>query len=194
MNALENAIRNALLAVYPELAEVALVDYRAQIVDGPSGRGAPVRVMLDPPRAARHGRGPPSGCSDNMLEASWLALADCIEYAVALAEAGSASAMTRVDAAQWPRCSWTRSRARVVARRDRLAQDQLDLLDRTTRAGDASDGARSSAVLRLRELLRLLQRIREASRPACQPDQGPADDQVGWVTTTRDRVDGLFGW
>ena len=80
VNALDTAIRKALLQFYPELADVQLVDYKVRVLDGNDGTGAVVRVSIE------SGNGRQSwatiGSSPNIIEASWLALADSLEYAL----------------------------------------------------------------------------------------------------------------
>jgi 2-isopropylmalate synthase len=77
VNALDRAVRKALLPYYPELAEVQLVDYKVRIVDEHLGTGARPRVIVESARGAE--RWSTVGCSENILEASWLALRDALE-------------------------------------------------------------------------------------------------------------------
>ena len=77
VNALDRAVRKALLPHYPELAEVHLVDYRVRIVDEHLGTGARPRVIVESARGAE--RWSTVGCSENIIEASWLALCDALE-------------------------------------------------------------------------------------------------------------------
>ena len=80
VNALDAAIRKALLPVYPHLAAVRLTDYKVRILDGEAGTSAQTRVLItssDGPRSWST-----VGCSDNIIEASWIALADALEYAL----------------------------------------------------------------------------------------------------------------
>lgn len=78
VNALDAALRKALSEVYPALSAFQLVDYKVRILDGPSGTRATTRVLID----TRNGRRVWStvGASANIIEASWLALADSVEY------------------------------------------------------------------------------------------------------------------
>jgi 2-isopropylmalate synthase len=77
VNALDQAIRKALLPHYPELAEVHLVDYKVRIVDAHRGTAARPRVLIE---SARDGeRWSTVGCSENIIEASWQALWDSLE-------------------------------------------------------------------------------------------------------------------
>ena len=77
VNALDRAVRKALLPYYPELAEVQLVDYKVRIVDEHLGTGARPRVIVESARGAE--RWSTVGCSENIIEASWLALCDALE-------------------------------------------------------------------------------------------------------------------
>ena len=80
VNALDRAVRKALLPHYPALAEVHLVDYKVRIVDEHLGTGARPRVVIESARGAE--RWSTVGCSENIIEASWLALCDGLELAL----------------------------------------------------------------------------------------------------------------
>lgn len=77
VNALDQAMRKALLPCYPELADVHLVDYKVRILDSESATGATTRVLLE--AASGDQRWTTVGCSTNIIEASWQALADSLE-------------------------------------------------------------------------------------------------------------------
>jgi 2-isopropylmalate synthase len=80
VNALDRAVRKALLPHYPALAEVHLVDYKVRIVDEHLGTAARPRVIVESARGAD--RWSTVGCSENIIEASWLALCDGLELAL----------------------------------------------------------------------------------------------------------------
>lgn len=80
VNALDAAIRKALLPAYPHLAAVRLTDYKVRILDGEAGTSAQTRVLITSSDGARTWS--TVGCSDNIIEASWIALADALEYAL----------------------------------------------------------------------------------------------------------------
>ena len=80
VNALDRAVRKALLPHYPSLAEVQLVDYKVRIVDEHLGTGARPRVIIESARGTE--RWSTVGCSENIIEASWLALCDGLELAL----------------------------------------------------------------------------------------------------------------
>ncbi len=80
VNALDVAIRKALLQFYPRLASVHLVDYKVRVLDGNDGTGAIVRVSIETSDGQQ--RWGTVGSSTNIIEASWLALADSLEYAL----------------------------------------------------------------------------------------------------------------
>jgi 2-isopropylmalate synthase len=91
VNALDRALRKALLPHYPQLDEVRLVDYKVRILDSGSATAATTRVTIDTRHGARDWT--TVGCSTNIVDASWQALADSIEYAlVAAAPPGPAGA------------------------------------------------------------------------------------------------------
>ena len=80
VNALDRAVRKALLPHYPALAGVHLVDYKVRIVDQHLGTAARPRVIIESARGAE--RWSTVGCSENIIEASWLALCDSLELAL----------------------------------------------------------------------------------------------------------------
>jgi 2-isopropylmalate synthase len=80
VNALDRAVRKALLPHYPALALVHLVDYKVRIVDQHLGTAARPRVIIESARGAE--RWSTVGCSENIIEASWLALCDALELAL----------------------------------------------------------------------------------------------------------------
>jgi 2-isopropylmalate synthase len=80
VNALDRAVRKALLPHYPALAEVHLVDYKVRIVDEHLGTAARPRVIVESARGTE--RWSTVGCSENIIEASWLALCDSLELAL----------------------------------------------------------------------------------------------------------------
>ncbi|HEX4447869.1 MAG TPA: citramalate synthase [Polyangiaceae bacterium] len=85
VDALDAALRKALAGAYPEIAGIHLEDYKVRILDTVAGTSAITRVMID----TRFGeeRWSTVGASTNVLEASWLALADGIEYGLGLVRA-----------------------------------------------------------------------------------------------------------
>ena len=80
VNALDAALRKALLDVYPSLANVNLSDYKVRILDSQNGTEATVRVLIDTNNGVN--RWSTVGASTNIIEASWLALYDSIEFAL----------------------------------------------------------------------------------------------------------------
>jgi len=86
VNALDDAARKVLGGFYPSLRDVHLLDYKVRIVDGSSGTAATTRVTIE------SGDGRESwttvGSSANIVEASWLALSDSLEYAILRTQSG----------------------------------------------------------------------------------------------------------
>ncbi|TET51845.1 MAG: citramalate synthase [Anaerolineales bacterium] len=82
VNALDAALRKALVPTYPDLDGFTLVDYKVHILDGAEGTAAATRVLLDMQSA--NGRWSTVGASTNIIEASWLALADAVEYGLTM--------------------------------------------------------------------------------------------------------------
>ncbi|MBC7980270.1 MAG: citramalate synthase [Armatimonadetes bacterium] len=77
VNALDIALRKALTPFYPEISEVSLVDYKVRILDGHDATAAKTRVLI----VSAHGGDTwgTVGVSENIIEASWLALVDGID-------------------------------------------------------------------------------------------------------------------
>ena len=80
IHALDGAMRKALLRFYPELKDVRLTDFKVRVVDAKDGTAAKVRVLVE--GADPHGSWSTIGVSTNVIEASWQALADSVEYAL----------------------------------------------------------------------------------------------------------------
>lgn len=78
VNALDRALRKALLEFYPSLAAVELVDYKVRILEESAGTASQVRVLIE--SSDGQGQWRTVGSSTNIIEASWLALADSLEY------------------------------------------------------------------------------------------------------------------
>ncbi|MBI2869160.1 MAG: citramalate synthase [Chloroflexi bacterium] len=78
VNALDQALRKALLEFYPSLARVTLVDYKVRILEESTGTGSQVRVLIE--SSDGNEEWTTVGSSTNIIEASWLALADGLEY------------------------------------------------------------------------------------------------------------------
>jgi len=78
VNALDQALRKALLQFYPSLASIRLVDYKVRILEESTGTESQVRVLIESSDGVDEWR--TVGSSANIIEASWLALADSLEY------------------------------------------------------------------------------------------------------------------
>jgi 2-isopropylmalate synthase len=80
VNALDTAARKALAQFYPRIVDVKLVDYKVRILDSQAATGARTRVLIESTDGARYWT--TVGSSTDIIEASWLALADALEYAL----------------------------------------------------------------------------------------------------------------
>ncbi len=88
VNSLDLALRKALLPFYPEIADVSLVDYKVRIIDGHDATAAKTRVLIvssDGETAWET-----VGVSENIIEASWLALVDGIDLFLQRRKGGTA--------------------------------------------------------------------------------------------------------
>jgi 2-isopropylmalate synthase len=78
VDALDQALRKALLQFYPDLTIVKLIDYKVRILEETAGTASQVRVLIESSDGRENWR--TVGSSTNIIEASWLALADSMEY------------------------------------------------------------------------------------------------------------------
>lgn len=78
INALDSALRRALVPYYPSLERMQLVDYKVRVIDDGAGTGARVRVLIESTDGER--RWGTVGLSSNVVEASWQALIDSVEF------------------------------------------------------------------------------------------------------------------
>jgi 2-isopropylmalate synthase len=78
VNALDNALRKALEGIYPSLKKMKLTDFKVRVIDGVDGTGAQVRVLIETSDDDMNWG--TVGVSPNIIEASWIALVDSLEY------------------------------------------------------------------------------------------------------------------
>ncbi len=88
VNALDAALRKALSDVYPALGQMQLVDYKVRVINSEAGTAAGVRVTIE--SRDRQEIWGTIGVSENIIEASWLALVDSFEYKLCKDEARAA--------------------------------------------------------------------------------------------------------
>ncbi len=82
IGALDKALRLALEPAYPQLRDVTLRDYKVRILDGRNGANARTRVLIE--SGVEHRVWGTVGVSDNIIDASWEALVDAVNYKLAL--------------------------------------------------------------------------------------------------------------
>ena len=78
VNALDKALRSALVKHFPSISEVALIDYKVRVVDSSAATGAMVRVLIT--SSDKRDTWTTVGVSTDIIEASWDALTDSFEY------------------------------------------------------------------------------------------------------------------
>ncbi len=78
VNALDNALRKALYNFYPQLKTVKLRDYKVRVLRGDVGTASMVRVLIE--SSDNGDRWGTVGVSENIIQASWQALVDSIDY------------------------------------------------------------------------------------------------------------------
>ena len=89
VNALDTALRLAVGPRHPALAQLHLTDYKVRVLDTANGTGAVTRVLVDTTNGERSWS--TIGVSENIIEASWQALADSIVYGLVHAETSASS-------------------------------------------------------------------------------------------------------
>lgn len=82
VNALDLALRKALLPKYPTLRDIQLVDYKVRILDSQNATGAMTRVLIDSYNGSQ--RWSTVGAGTDIIRASWLALVDSVEYGLSV--------------------------------------------------------------------------------------------------------------
>ncbi|HEX2998884.1 MAG TPA: citramalate synthase, partial [Armatimonadota bacterium] len=80
VHALDNAMRQALIRFFPHLAQIQLTDFKVRVVNVREGTAAKVRVLVDTTDGKETWN--TNGVSTNIIEASWQALLDAVDYAV----------------------------------------------------------------------------------------------------------------
>ena len=90
VNALDRALRDALVEIHPHLADIDLVNFKVRILDETKGTGAVTRVLLDVSDGEDVWGS--IGVSENVIEASWEALVDSLEYGMQVSRVKAVSA------------------------------------------------------------------------------------------------------
>ena len=84
VSALDNALRKALDKFYPDLDTMRLVDFKVRVIDGTRGTAARVRVLIE--SRDQNEIWSTMGVSEDIIEASWQALADSFQFKLASAQ------------------------------------------------------------------------------------------------------------
>ncbi len=82
VSALDNALRKALSSIYPQINDMHLVDFKVRVIDGKEGTDAKVRVLIE--SRDENNIFSTIGVSEDIIEASWQALADSFQYKLSL--------------------------------------------------------------------------------------------------------------
>jgi 2-isopropylmalate synthase len=78
VDALNNCLRKALIKYYPDIKSVFLMDFKVRVVNSAANTAAKVRVLIESSDASRNWG--TIGVSENIIDASWQALSDSVEY------------------------------------------------------------------------------------------------------------------
>jgi 2-isopropylmalate synthase len=84
INALDNALRKMLENIYPQIRSIKLTDYKVRVLNSEAGTAARVRVIIESADEKRSWN--TVGVSTNVIDASWQALVDSIEYKLMMME------------------------------------------------------------------------------------------------------------
>ncbi len=181
-----------------------LSDFRSQIAHGRDGERGAVRVRITG-RTAGAKPWTTVGSAPDLLHASWLALADCLEYAV-LTRAGVSSAVeARLRATAIPLTELAALLRPELGEPDRAVLRTLEETDWTQTTLDLGDPADRELAAHATALgAAVFYSFGNFCAIAAHPDKrsvvrvnlvkGRPENQVGSVTTTRDRFDTLFDW
>ncbi|WP_457553878.1 citramalate synthase [Desulfobacula sp.] len=82
VSALDNALRKALTTIFPQIDDMHLVDFKVRVIDGMDGTDAKVRVLIE--SRDENNIFSTIGVSEDIIEASWQALADSFQYKLSL--------------------------------------------------------------------------------------------------------------
>jgi 2-isopropylmalate synthase len=98
VNALDAALRKCLGGIYPALDQMYLMDYKVRVVNSEAGTAARIRVNIESSDGEKVWG--TIGVSENLIEASWLALIDAVEYKLAMSEGGFDPAAVSLQSTQ----------------------------------------------------------------------------------------------
>ena len=206
VDALEKAVRRALTPAYPFLTRVSLTDFRSHIARPLPGERGPVTVRIS---GSVPGGSPWTtiASSGDLLHASWLALTENLEYAV-LTRAGVSAGVAAELRPSTERIALRDLAAELVpglGPDDVAVLDELEATDWTAAALDIADPAARTLAARATALgAAVFYSFGNFCAVAAHPRwesvrrvnflKGRPENQVGSVTTTRDRYGLLFDW
>ncbi|HEX4345704.1 MAG TPA: citramalate synthase [Solirubrobacteraceae bacterium] len=206
VDALEKAVRRALTPAYPHLTRVGLTDFRSHIARGGDGERGSVTVRITGSVPSREPWTTVSSSGD-LLHASWLALVDNLEYAV-LTKAGVTGALPAELRPSTERVSVRELAAELapaLTAADVAVLDTIEATDWSQTALDIADAQQRTLAACATALgAALFYSFGNFCAVAAHPRwesvrrvnllKGRPENQVGSVTTTRDRYETLFDW
>ena len=207
VDALEQAVRRALTPAYPFLTRVSLTDFRSHIARPLPGERGPVTVRIT---GSVPGDAPPwttISSSGDLLHASWLALVENLEYAV-LTRAGVSAGVAAELRPSTERIALRDLAAELVpdlGAGDVAVLDEIEATDWSASALDIADPADRTLAARATALgAAVFYSFGNFCAVAAHPRwesvrrvnflKGRPENQVGSVTTTRERYGLLFHW
>ena len=206
VDALEKAVRRALTPAYPHLTRVSLTDFRSQIARGAAGERGRVTVRITGSVPGREPWTTVASCGD-LLHASWLALTENLEYAVLTRAgvSGSVAAELRPATRRIALRELARQLAGELTADDEAVLARVEQTDWSTTTLDIADPDDRALAARATALgAAVFYSFGNFCAVAAHPSwesvrrvnllKGRPENQVGSVTTTRDRYDVLFDW
>jgi 2-isopropylmalate synthase len=204
VNALEQAFRRALVPAYPQLANVSLTDFRSSIARNREGTRGQIRVRITGTAPGAE-RWTTVGSSADLLHSSWLALTDCLEYAI-VTRAGIAPGhpellpdagvpVAELAAILQPELGPADSEVLATVAATDWTHAKLDLADEADRTLAAHATALGVALFyNFGNFCAIAAHPRWDSVKRVNLLKGRPENQVGSLTSTRDRFERLFDW
>jgi 2-isopropylmalate synthase len=204
VNAIEKAFRRALIPAYPHLGAVTLTDFRSTIARNREGTPGQIRVRITgiAPGAERWTT---VGSSSDLLHSSWLALADCLEYAI-VTRAGIAPGHPELlPDAGIPVAELAEILEPELGPEEREVLERvaatdwrhtiLDLADTADRAlAEQATSLGVAVFYNFGNFCAIAAHPRWDSVKRVNLLKGRPENQVGSLTTTRDRFERVFDW
>jgi tRNA A37 threonylcarbamoyladenosine synthetase subunit TsaC/SUA5/YrdC len=204
VNAIEQAFRRALVPAYPHLANVSLTDFRSSIARNREGTRGQIRVRITGTAPGAE-RWTTVGSSADLLHSSWLALTDCLEYAIVTRAGVAPGHPELLPDAGMPVAELAEILKPDLGAEDREVLERVATTDWTLTKLDLAHPADRIVAAHATALgVALFYNFGNFCAIAAHPRwdsvkrvnllKGRPENQVGSLTSTRDRFERLFDW